>query len=198
MNIIQLIGGPGAGKGTIATALSHVWPGHATHLRTNRYLRDRRPGDGPDSLMRAENIDWPLVRLHIEALARGERVIMPDYDWSAGKRLPPRPAQTANLSLRPTDLLVIDSLFLAPFALDSVRIFVDAPLDRRRQAIATQDAEFDNDFIAQFDQITEPGFQERIAPQRAYCAFVIDGTLPPELLAEQVHRYLITLWGGWG
>jgi hypothetical protein len=123
---------------------------------------------------------------------------MPDYDWSAGKRLPLRPAQTANLSLKPTDLLVIDSLFLAPFTLDSVRIFVDAPLDQRRQTIATQGAEFDSDFIAQFDQITEPGFQERIAPQRSQCALVLDGTLESEVLAQQARQYLLTLWGGWG
>ena len=198
MNIIQLIGGPGAGKGAIAGALSRLWPRHATHLRTNRYLRDRNPGDGPDFLMLPLSIDWPLVRLHIEALARGERVIMPDYEWRTGKRLPPRPTQTANLSLDPTDLLLLDSLFLAPFALDSARVFVDAPLERRRQIIATQDAEFDSDFIAQFDTITEPGFQAHIAPQRAQCDMILDGTLPTEKLAEQVHQYLLTLWAGWG
>lgn len=198
MNIIQVIGGPGAGKGAISSALSRLWPRHATHLRTNRYWRDRKPGDGPDFLMLPSSIDWPLVHLHIEALARGERVIMPDYDWRAGRRLPPRPAQTANLSLQPTDLLLLDSLFLAPFTLDSARVFVDAPLEHRRQTITTQDAEFDSDFIAQFDKITEPGFQERIAPQRAQCDLVLDGTLPAEQLAEQARQYLLTLWGGWG
>ncbi len=200
MNILQLIGGPGAGKSAVAHALSHVWSGRATHMRTNRYLRDRQPADGPDFLMLPSSIDWPLVQLYIESLSRGQRVIMPDYNWLDGRRLPPRPAQTGSLGLDPTDLILLDSLFLAPFELESVKIFVDTPLDIRRMNIAQRDDELElgEDFVAHFDTITEPGFQKYVLPQRAACDLVLDGTWPIEQVAEYAQRHLSLLWGGWG
>ena len=198
MNILQLIGGPGAGKSAVAQSLARVWSGRATHLRTNRYLRDYQPSDGPDFLMLPSSIDWPLVQLHIESLSRGQRVIMPDYNWLQGRRLPPRPAQTGSLGLDPTDLIILDSLFLAPFELESVKIFVDTPLTIRRLNISGQDAELGEDFVAHFDTITEPGFQKYVLPQRADCDLVLDGALPIEQVAEQAQRHLSLLWGGWG
>ena len=200
MNMVQLIGGPGAGKTAIAQGLSRIWPGHASNMRTNRYLRDRAESDGPDFLMLPASIDWPLVQLHIESLSRGQRVIMPDYDWRTGSRLAPRPAQTSTLGLNPTDLILLDSLFLAPFALESVRIFVDTPLNVRRANIAQQrdNLEYGPDFIARFDAITEPGFQQHVLPQRSICDLVLDGTQPVAQLATYAQRHLSSLWGGWG
>lgn len=198
LNIVQLIGGSGAGKGAIAVHLAQLWPGRATHMRTNRYLQDRLPGDGADFIMLPSSVDWPLVSLHIESLARGERVIMPDYNWQAGRRLPPRPAQTSNLSLEPTDLLLIDSLFLVPFPLDSVKIYVDTPKELRRQHVHERDVELNGNFLDHFDTITEPNFQKYTAPLRKQCGLVLDGTRPADRLAAQTQRYLTSIWGGWG
>ncbi len=198
MNVVQLIGGSGAGKTALSVQLADLWPGRATHMRTNRYLRDRRPSDGADFIVLPESIDWPLVSLHIEALRRGERVIMPDYDWQIGRRLPPRPTQTSNLSLDPTNLLVIDSLFFIPFEIESVKLFLDTPWDKRRQHITQRDAELDGNFIAHFDTITEPSYRKYTEPLREHCDLVLDGALSFERLSTQTQIYLGSIWGGWG
>ncbi len=198
MNIVQIIGGSGAGKGDIATQLAQLWPGRATHLRTNRYLRDRLVGDGPDFIMLPTSVDWPLVSLHIEALARGERVVMPDYDWQAGRRVPPRAAQTRNLGLEPTELLLIDTLFLVPFSLESTKIFVDTPIDIRREHVRQRDIELNGNFLDHFDTLTEPNFQKYVLPLRAQSDLVLDGTKSAHNLAVQTQRYLTLMWGGWG
>jgi uridine kinase len=196
MNIVQLIGGSGAGKSALAQGLAVRWPGRATALRTNRYLRNRQPTDGEDFLMRPDSVDWPLVRAHIEMLAREQTVAMPDYDWNAGRRLPPRLSQTTGLNLVPTNLLIIESLHIVR-GIDSVRIFLDTPVDRRREAVVKRDQELHGNFIKFFDTVTEPSYQKYIAPQRAECEHVLNGTLPSSVLIEQTQRYLSALWGGW-
>lgn len=198
MNIVQLIGGSGAGKSAIATRLTQLWPGRATHMRANRYLRDRQPTDGDDFIVLPSSVDWPLISLHIEALGRGERVIMPEYNWQVGRRLPPRSPQTSNLNLEPTDLLIINSLFLMPFEIEAAKIFLDTPWDERRNNVKQRDNELDGNFIAHFDAITEPSYQKYTAPLRSKCDIVLNGTLPAEDLVTKTYRYLISLWGGWG
>ncbi len=197
MNVVQLIGGSGAGKSALATQLAQLWPGHATHLRTNRYLRDRRPTDGPDFIMLPESVDWPLVSLHIEALKRGERVVMPDYDWRAGHRLPLRAATTRSLSLEPTDLLLLETLFLLP-DLESIKVFVDTPQEQRRAHIRERDAELNGNFAEHFDTITEPSYQKYTALLREHCDLILNGTQSVERLVTQTQRYLVSVWGGWG
>jgi uridine kinase len=196
MNIVQLIGGSGAGKSALAQHLIALWSGRATALRTNRYLRDRLPTDGPDFLMLPGSVDWPLVRLHIEMLSRGDRVAMPDYNWESGRRLPPRLSRTTGLDLSPTNLLFIESLHFVP-GLESVKIFVQTPLEARRQAVEKRDQELRGNFAEHFDTVTEPGYQQYTAPLCDECDFVLDGTIALDTMVSETQRYLATLWGSW-
>lgn len=196
MNIVQLIGGSGAGKSAIAQRLIDLWPGRATALRTNRYLRDRLPTDGPDFLMRPDSVDWPLVRLHIEMLTHGDRAVMPDYNWQTGRRLPPRLSRTAGLDLSPTNLLLIESLHFVP-GLQSVKIFIQTPLEARRVAVEKRDMELQGNFAGHFDTVTEPGYQRYTAPLCDECDYVLDGTASLDVVVSETQRYLSSLWGGW-
>jgi uridine kinase len=196
MNIVQLIGGSGAGKSALAQHLIKLWPAHATSLRTNRYLRDRLPTDGADFLMLPDSVDWPLVRLHIEMLSRGDRVVMPDYNWQTGRRLPPRLSRTTGLDLSPTNLLFIESLHFVP-GLESVKIFIQTPLEVRRGAVEKRDMELNGNFADHFDTVTEPGYQRHTAPLVDQCDLVLDGTQPLETLVSETQRYLNALWGSW-
>lgn len=196
MNIVQLVGGSGSGKSALAQALIAIWPGSATSFRTNRYLRNRLPKDGVEFLMLPTSVDWPLVRLHIAALARGERVIMPDYDWETGRRMPSRLAQSTGLDMLPTNLLLIETLHLVP-GIESVKLFIDAPIEVRRASVEKRDQELSGNFADHFETLTEPGYQQFTAPLRDQSALVLDGTRPlPELVA-QTQSFLGSLWGAW-
>jgi uridine kinase len=76
-------------------------------LTLDRYLRNRRPDDGPDFALQPAFIDWPLVYAHIDSRWRGQHVATPEYDLEAGRRLPGRIPQIGQLTFLPTDILII-------------------------------------------------------------------------------------------
>ncbi len=54
MNIVQVVGGPGSGKTTLVYKLLEDWPGTASLLRIDCYLRDREPDHGDDFFLGAD------------------------------------------------------------------------------------------------------------------------------------------------
>ena len=70
MNILQIVGGEGSGKTALAARLAEQWTGAVMVMTLERYLRNRRPTDPADFWLLPTSIDWPLVGLHLEALAR--------------------------------------------------------------------------------------------------------------------------------
>jgi uridine kinase len=196
MNIVQLIGGSGSGKSELARQLVDRWPGMAVSLRTNRYLRNRTPSDGQDFVMRSDSVDWPLVRLHVEMLLEGHRVSMPDYNWHEGRRLPSRLNTTGTLELIPAQLLLIESLHFVP-GLECVKIFLDTPLEKRREGVAQRDQELEGYFKEHFDSVTQPGYLMYTAPLRDQCELILDGSLEMADLTEQAQKFLGWRWGRW-
>jgi hypothetical protein len=110
--------------------------------------------------------------------------------------LPPRLSRTTGLDLAPTNLLFIESLHFVP-GLDAAKVFIQTPLEMRRQAVEKRDQELQGNFADHFDTVTEPGYQRYTAPLVDECDFVLDGTLELEAMVSQTQRYLATLWGSW-
>jgi uridine kinase len=183
VNIVQVIGGPGSGKTTLVHQLLEDWPGTASLLRIDRYLRDRRSDDGDDFLLLPTSIDWPLVMNHLDLLAAGADVIMPFYDWFQGRRVTSPTPIPPDQVVCACDWLIIEGLFYVP-EIQAVRLFVDAPLSQSLEG--------------RYDIVAESAYQQYILPQRDLADEVLDGRQDRDRLADQARRVLAAQWAGWG
>jgi uridine kinase len=197
MNIVQVVGGPGSGKTTLVYQLLEDWPGTASLLRIDRYLRDRQPDDREDFLLLPTSIDWPLAMAHIDLLRAGGEVIMPVYDWTRGGRLIAERPAPPELVIKPCDWLIIEGLFYVP-DITSIRLFVDAPADVRRERSQARQTNLSQYLAGAYDVVAEPAYQQYILPQRDAADHVLDGRLDRDKLADQARRYLASRWSGWG
>lgn len=131
--IIAVVGGTGSGKTTVARAIHESLGGGAVLLDQDAYYRDladltldeRRQVnfDHPDS------IDTDLLIRHLEALAAGEAIEKPTYDFAAHTRA------AATVPVEPSEVIIVEGILLLTDprlrALFDIRIFVDVGDDVR-------------------------------------------------------------------
>ncbi|MBN2304045.1 MAG: hypothetical protein JXQ72_06200 [Anaerolineae bacterium] len=197
MNIVQVVGGPGSGKTTLAKKLVEDWPGSASLLRIDRYLRERGLDDGDDFVLMPSGIDWPLLMAHLDRLAAGEYVVMPVYDWEQGIRRAFPQSATPGQMVESCDWLVLEGLYYVPH-LPSIRLFVDAPADVRQERASARDTRLSKALGEAYDRLVEPAYQDHILPQREAAQCVLDGRLDREQLATRARRFLASRLSGWG
>ncbi|MBI5958623.1 MAG: hypothetical protein HY866_07810 [Chloroflexi bacterium] len=197
MNIVQVVGGPGSGKTTLASKLVEDWPGTASLMRIDRYLRDRHSEDGEDFLLLPTSLDWPLVIAHLDLLAAGDDVTMPIYDWARGKRMTLSHPLPPEQVIQSCDWLIIEGLFYVP-EVSSVRLFVDAPADVRRNRMTARTSLLSQHLGEMYDLVAESAYQKHILPQRDLADEVFDGRLDRDILADQARRFVASQWAGWG
>ncbi len=197
MNIIQVVGGPGSGKTTLVYALLDGWPGTASLMRVDRYLLNRQSGDGDDFFLLPTSIDWPMVMNHLERLERRTKVTMPLYDWDKGQRVAMPVPTPENQVILACDWLIIEGLFYVP-QIESVRLFVDAPAEERRERSAARATNLSKRLGSAYDEVAEAVYDEHILPQRELAEHVLDGTLPQRKLTDAARRLLASRLSGWG
>jgi uridine kinase len=131
--IIAVVGGTGSGKTTVARAIHESLGGGAVLLDQDAYYRDlahltldeRRQVnfDHPDS------IDTELLIRHLEALAAGEAIEKPTYDFAAHTRAAQRER------VEPSEVIIVEGILLLTDPrlreLFDIRIFVDVGDDVR-------------------------------------------------------------------
>jgi uridine kinase len=197
MNIVQIVGGPGSGKTTLAQKLVEDWPGTASMMRVDRYLRNRRSEDGDDFLLLPTSVDWPLVLAHLDLLGAGGQVTMPTYDWERCVRLITRLPAPPDQVIEPSEWLIIEGLHYVP-QVDSVRLFVDAPVEIRRDRSRALDTQLSQSLREVTDQVVEVAYIKHILPQRDRADHVLDGSLDRVTLADRARRFLAARWTtGW-
>ena len=197
MNILQIAGGEGSGRTALAIRLAEEWSGGTTILPLDRYLRNKHADDGPDFVVQPASIDWPLVKVHIEAMARGDMVRIPQYDLSTGHRLPFPVRQTAQFDQPPTDILIIDGRYYVK-DIESIKLFVDSSADVRRERVSQMEGAPALYIAAKFNALYEPAYQRDTLPLREQADLVLDGCQPLDELLDQVQRYIASVWGAWG
>jgi uridine kinase len=131
--IIAVVGGTGSGKTTVARGIHDSLGGGAVLLDQDAYYRDlahltldeRRQVnfDHPDS------IDTELLIRHLEALAAGEAIEKPTYDFAAHTRAAQRER------VEPSEVIIVEGILLLTDPrlreLFDIRIFVDVGDDVR-------------------------------------------------------------------
>ena len=132
--IIGIAGGTGSGKSTVARKVAEALPdASVAFLEMDAYYHDFRHL----SLAELHEVNWDhpdafdveLLTTHLAALARGEAVEMPVYEFATHARS----KQTRRIA--PADVVVIDGILLLADAvvraLCDVKVFVDADPDIR-------------------------------------------------------------------
>jgi len=132
--VIGIGGGTGAGKTTIARAItSELDAGSVAYLQHDAYYRDRP--DLSDEERAQVNYDHPdsleneLLVDHIDALCRGEAIERPNYDFVQHRR------REETTRVDPSPVVVVEGILLfADIALNArydIKIFIDTPADIR-------------------------------------------------------------------
>jgi uridine kinase len=132
--IIGIAGGTGSGKSTVARKVAEALPdASVAFLEMDAYYHDFRHL----SLAELHQVNWDhpdafdveLLTTHLAALARGDAVEMPVYEFATHARS----EQTRRIA--PADVVVIDGILLLADAevraLCDVKVFVDADPDIR-------------------------------------------------------------------
>jgi uridine kinase len=177
--IVGVVGGSGSGKTTVAHAIAESVEGGAMVLDQDAYYRDlahltleerrRINFDHPDS------IDTELFVAHLEALAAGEPVDKPTYDFAAHTRAAER------VRIEPGPVVVVDGilLFVDPRLrrMFDLRIYVDVADDvrfiRRLLRDLTERGRSLESVIEQYLDTVRPMHLEFVEPSRRHADVII-------------------------
>ena len=201
--VLGIAGCSGSGKTTLAAELAHALGG--IHFHLDNYYRDL--GHMPYSERIKQNFDdpamieSPLLAAHVAALARGETIERPIYDFATHTRVLDRTeAVTAGA------FLVVEGLFALYYPellpLYSLRIYVDTPdelcFERRLRRDIEQRGRTPESVKRQYESTVRPAGEAFVRPSGMNADLQVDGTgaldwKVERVLAEMRARGL--LWG---
>ncbi len=131
--VIGVAGGTGSGKSTVAAAMADAAPGHVLVLPQDVYYRRATDpyfeGRAVINWDEPGAFDTPFLVEQLDALAAGEAIERPLYDFEASDRL------KETLRLEPAPVVVIEGILVLHEPelrrrLD-LKVFIDAPPDER-------------------------------------------------------------------
>ncbi len=189
--LIAIAGASGSGKTKLAEELARELEG--THFHLDHYYRDlshlsaeERAGqnfDHPDA------IDHELLLAHLRALANGQPVEQPCYDFARHTRVP---GQTVRV--REPHALLIDGIFAlhwpAVRALSALKVYVDTPdaicYERRLRRDVRERGRTPEGVAAHYAATVRPMAERFVRPSSRWADLVVDGTASLDWSVEQV------------
>jgi uridine kinase len=190
-SILGIAGASGSGKTTLASELARELDG--IHFPLDNYYLDLSHLHPAERAK--ENFDDPaliessLLAAHVGALARGETIQRPLYDFSHHIRIPD---QTE--TIRAGAMVLVEGLFalyyaeLLPFY--QLRIYLDTPddvcFDRRMRRDTTERGRTPESVRRQYDATVRPSSIAFVRPSAANADLVIDGSAALDWKVEQV------------
>lgn len=189
--MLAVAGASGSGKTTLATQLVRILGG--LHFSLDTYYRDL--GHLPHDQRAQVNFDdpamieVPLLASHIAALAQGQAIERPVYDFAGYTRV-----KGESETIHPGPLVVVEGLFamyfpeLRPFY--QLSIYVDTPDDvcfTRRMKRDIEERGRDPDSVRrQYDSTVRPCGLAFVRPLIDFADLVVDGTDSLDFKVEQV------------
>lgn len=203
--VLGIAGCSGSGKTTLAAELARTLDG--LHFPLDHYYRDlahlpfaervRQNWDDPAI------IESPLLAAHVAALARGEVIERPVYDFAAHTRVRGRTE-----SVCAANCLIVEGLFTLVYPqllpLYHLRIYVDTPdeicFERRLRRDVEERGRTPDSVRLQYEATVRPAAERCIRPSAAHADLILDGTGALDWKVERVlnelrHRRLLTLPG---
>ena len=189
--VLGVAGCSGSGKTTLANELARMLRGLRFHLDDyyldlgHLPLEERTQKDFDDPAM----IEEPLLAEHIAALARGDTIDRPTYDFGTYTRMPGR---TERVTSGP--FLIVEGIFALYFEqllpLYHLRIYVDAPdalcFERRMKRDLDERGRSEESVVYQWENRVQPSSERFVRPSAAKADLVIDGTGALDWKAERV------------
>lgn len=200
--IIGIAGGTGSGKSTVARKVAEaLGEASVAFIEMDSYYRDfshlarhelhhHVNWDHPDAF------DVELLASHLEALARGEVIEVPVYEFATHSR------STAVRRVTPGDVIVIDGiLLLADERLRSicdVKVFVDADPDIRlirriRRDMEVRGRSLDS-VLDQYLSTVQPMHLQFVEPSKRYADVIVprggSNTIAIDMLVAKIQRRL--------
>lgn len=192
------IAGPScSGKTALARGVARrLAPGATTLVSIDAYYRDLADLDPVDRAARnfdhPDAVDHPLLRDQLAAIASGQPVLAPVYDFSTHTR------STERRTIRPSPVVVVEGLFALYWPeirqMLGLALFIDAPHDvclARRLKRDVRNRGRSADLVRrQYEQAVRPMGERFVVPTREHADLVLDGTAPLEVVVETVLRKL--------
>lgn len=189
--VLGIAGCSGSGKTTIACELARALNG--THFHLDSYYRDL--SHLPLAERALENFDdpaiieTPLLAGHIAALARGEAVERPVYDFATFCRID---GQTE--TVRSGRFLIVEGIFSLYYPellpLYHLRVFVDTPdelcFERRLKRDIEQRGRTPESVRRQYEATVRPACIAFIRPSASNADLIVDGTGALDWKVEQI------------
>jgi len=177
--IVGVAGGSGSGKTTVARTIHARLGVDAVFLDQDAYYHDlghlafeervRTNFDHPDAF------DTPLMVAHLEALASGQPIDKPTYDFARHTRA------EATVRVEPRDVILVDGILLFADAalrrLFDVKVYVDVADDlrfiRRMERDVSERGRSVESVVAQYLGTVRPMHLEFVEPSKRYADVII-------------------------
>jgi len=189
--LLGIAGCSGSGKTTLAAELAHTLDG--VHFPLDHYYRDlghltlaERPSQNFDD---PGLIDSPLLTRHVAALARGEAIECPLYDFATYTRVAGR-----SETVRAARFLIVEGLFTLVYPellpLFHLRIYVDTPddicFDRRLRRDVEERGRTPESVRRQYEETVRPAAERSIRRSATHADLILDGTGSLDWKVERV------------
>jgi uridine kinase len=189
--VMAIAGCSGSGKTTLASELAHSLDG--VHFHFDNYYRDL--SHLPMAERAQQNFDDPalieseLLVDHLRALARGDSIERPVYDFSTYVR-DPKKTET----VRPGAFLLVEGLFALHYAelipLYQLRVYVDTPdelcFERRLKRDMEERGRTAESVRRQYEATVRPSSFAIVRPSAVHADLVVDGADALDWKVERV------------
>jgi uridine kinase len=189
--VLAIAGCSGSGKTTLAAELARTLGG--VHFHFDNYYRDL--SHLPLAERAKENFDDPaliessLLIEHVAALARGEAIERPLYDFATYIRI-----ADETETFRPGPFVLVEGLFALYYAellpLYQLRVFIDSPdelcFERRLKRDMEQRGRTPESVRRQYEDTVRPASFAYVRPSAANADLTVDGTGALDWKVERV------------
>lgn len=189
--VLGIAGCSGSGKTTLGTELARTLDG--VHFPLDHYYRDL--SHLPFAERIAQNFDDPrviessLLAAHVAALARGEAIERPVYDFASHTRIPGR-TETVSAA----GFLIVEGLFTLVYpellSLFQLRVYVDTPDDlcfeRRMRRDVEERGRSPESVRQQYEATVRPAAERCIRPSAGKADVILDGSDALDWKVERV------------
>jgi uridine kinase len=189
--VMAIAGCSGSGKTTLATELAHNLNG--VHFHFDNYYRDLSHLPMADRAQQNFDdpalIESPLLAEHVRALARGEAIERPVYDFATYVR-----DHYRTETVRSGAFLLVEGLFALHYAellpLYQLRIYVDTPdelcFERRLKRDMEERGRTPESVRKQYEATVRPSSVSIVRPSAVHADLVVDGAGALDWKVERV------------